>query len=235
MMKKWMVAACFVVLAAQADDAGAAKAVEERITAAAGALKSFRENATDTTRKLFDAAICIAVTPKRTPEQTTAGGLGFVSCREKPGAAWSQPAAIVIEGGGIYWPVVGADSAVVLLAMNLPAATHLAASRIIFSSEVDAVPGPTRPEQMPLLRHYPELFTYVSSPRGVSAVQLAGATWSEDTSVNASIYGRTQSNRAVLQLSAATPVLLSVEELRGALPPSGAGVIQKEAVTAKRQ
>ncbi|MES1261437.1 MAG: hypothetical protein ABUS49_06840, partial [Acidobacteriota bacterium] len=108
MTGKLAVLTYLAALAVQGGDQLPKNTAEDRLARSGAALQNFRENATDATRKLFDAAVCVVVAPRRADEETTFGVHGFLSCRTPPATAWSDPAAILIEGGGVYWPVVGA-------------------------------------------------------------------------------------------------------------------------------
>ncbi|MES1256989.1 MAG: YSC84-related protein, partial [Acidobacteriota bacterium] len=116
--------------------------------------------------------------------------------------------------------------------MNRPAASRLQAARIVFSSDVDALPGPVRQEQIPLLRADPEIFVYKSSVAGVAGLQIAGATMSEDIEENAAVYGKKLNSVAILKGTGQGRSLTAVERFLAALPMSTAGVSSKESASA---
>ena len=108
---------------------------EERVTKSALALRTFREAATESTRTLLDHALCIIVAPRRDPDQGAANMNGFASCRPSLSGDWSDPAAILIEGGGIFWPVYSTRIDVILLATNSSTAAQFKHSELVLGAD----------------------------------------------------------------------------------------------------
>jgi lipid-binding SYLF domain-containing protein len=123
-----------------------------------------------------------------------------VSCRPDRGGAWSNPAAIAIEGGGTFWPVVGSEIDLILLATNRLAASRFGDSEAMLGSgNLGTIPGPVREDQMPRLNTYPVVFAYQQSSAGIGGINISGATMKEDQASNAVLYGKELSNQAILE------------------------------------
>lgn len=209
--------------------------VEMRLARSATALRMFRESAPETAQKLFDSAVCIVIAPRRIPAETTSGAAGFLSCRSDPNRRWSSPAAIQIENGGVVWQVAGVEMDVILLAPNRVSASRLEASSVILSADVNALPGPVRPDQIPPLNQYPVLFAYENLSGGISGIHLGGATLSEDRSANAVIYGKEMSTVAVLKRNTKERSPIDVDGFLAALPVSSAeAAIRIKTITESR-
>src|SRR5579862_7121732 len=88
------------------DDDASPSSAENRLAKSAVALRTFQENVSDPARMLLNNAHCLGIAPRHDRGQSAADAKGFVSCRQNRDAAWSIPAAIVISGGGPFWPVV---------------------------------------------------------------------------------------------------------------------------------
>ena len=201
--------------------------VETRLARSATALRMFRESAPATAQKLFDSAVCVVITPRRIPAETTSGAGGFLSCRSAPGRGWSSPAAILIENGGVVWQVAGVGMDVILLAPNRVSASRLEASTVILSADVNALPGPVRPDQIPPVNQYPVLFAYENLSAGISGIHLGGATLTEDRSANAVIYGKELSTVAVLKRNTKERSPIEVDDFLAALPVSSTEAAMK--------
>jgi lipid-binding SYLF domain-containing protein len=198
-------------------------AAENRLVKSAAALQTFRENASDATRRLLDNAQCIAVTPRRDRGQSSADARGFVSCRQSRDEAWTHPAAIVISGGGTFWPVVGNEIDLIILSMYGSTASHFGdREEMLGTPNLLTRPGPVRQDQVPRL-HYPLVLTYQQSTAGIAGIDLAGATVGEDRATNAVLYGKALSNLAILGRNGGGQRPIAVELFLAALPQSISG------------
>src|SRR3954466_11646248 len=69
---------------------------------------------------LLDKSHCIVIVPSLKKGAFIVGakyGKGFLSCR-KPGAGWSAPGTIRVEGGSFGLQIGGSESDVIMLVMN---------------------------------------------------------------------------------------------------------------------
>ena len=135
--------------AALTDDDALKGPVRERLARSASALQSFRGSPSESVQKLVDRALCILVAPRSNPEVSAAEVNGFASCRPGLEGAWSNPAAIVIEGGGIFWPVFGSRIDVILLTTNQSTASRFSDPEGLLGADPATRPGPVRLDQMP--------------------------------------------------------------------------------------
>ena len=146
-----------------------------------------------------------------------------MSCRPDRGGAWSNPAAIVIEGGGTFWPVVGIEIDVIMLTTNPSTASHFRDPERVLGADPLTVPGPVRADQMPLRTGDPVIFVYQQSAAEMRGINIAGATMSEDKLTNALLYKKELSNSAILRKDGGGPSPAAVDPFLAALRASGAG------------
>jgi lipid-binding SYLF domain-containing protein len=197
---------------------------EKRLVKAAAALQTFRERAAGPARTLLERALCVGVAPRRDPDETASNEKGFFSCRPDRNAAWSNPAAIAIEGGGTFWRVSGVSFDLILLATNQATASHFADREgFLGSPNLGTVPGPVRQDQIPLLNNHTVLFAYEQSATGITGLNIAGASMSEDKATNSILYGRELTNLAIVRGSVGERRPAGVAVFLAALSSSGAG------------
>jgi lipid-binding SYLF domain-containing protein len=205
------------------DDGCFRSSAENRLAKSAVALQTFQENVSETTRTLLDNAHCIGVAPRRDPGQGGAGAKGFVSCRQNRDVAWSNPAAIVISGGGTFWSVVGTEIDLVILAMNQSTASHFGdRDGILGSPNLRIAPGSVGQNRVSL-RHYPFILAYQQSTTGFGGIDIAGSAVTEDRATNAVLYRKELSNLVILSRNGGGPRPPSVELFLAALSPSISG------------
>jgi lipid-binding SYLF domain-containing protein len=205
------------------DDDSSRSTAENRLAKSAAALRTFQENAYEPMRTLLDNAHCIGVAPRRDRGQSGADAKGFVSCRQNRNAAWTNPAAIVISGGGTFWPVVGAEIDLIILAMNQSTVSHFGDREgMLGSPNLRTTPGPVRQDQVPR-RNYPSILAYQQSTAGIGGIDIAGAAVSEDRATNTVLYGKELSNLAILSGNGRGPGPISVELFLAAFSSSISG------------
>jgi lipid-binding SYLF domain-containing protein len=205
------------------DDDASRISAENRLAKSAAALRTFQENVSDAARMLLNDAHCIGVAPRRDRGQSAADTKGFVSCRQNRDAAWTNPAAIVISGGGTFWPVVGTEIDLIILAMNQSTASYFGdREEMLGSPNLHTTPGPVRQDQVPL-RNYPLILAYQQSAAGIGGIDIAGAAVSEDRGTNAVLYGKELSNLAILRRNGGGQSPISVELFLAALSSSISG------------
>jgi lipid-binding SYLF domain-containing protein len=193
-------------------------ATAERLNRAASALQEFRRNATATTRKLFDSAQCIVIAPRRLPEESATGAPGFLTCR-RGAEAWTNPAAVNIADGGVVWSFAGTQMDIVILAENPGAAAALRSKDVMFGVDPAIQPGPLTEDQIrPQPASAPLLFSYEQSAEGIRAIQLGGATLSQEPVANAALYGKQLNTPGVFALKAANTKSASLSSFLSALP-----------------
>ncbi|HWE50784.1 MAG TPA: YSC84-related protein [Bryobacteraceae bacterium] len=193
---------------------------EQRLTKSAEALQSFRRAAPDAAQKLLDQAICVGVLPRRDADQTDAAEKGFVSCRSGIAAAFSDPAAISIRGGGVYWPVAGQAMDLILMTIDPSMISVFSSAEELLGTDARTAPGALQADQASQQSRDAVILTYEQSSTGISGINIAGSTIGEDRATNAALYGNDLSNSAILTRRAAKKSA-AVEAFVGALPGSG--------------
>jgi lipid-binding SYLF domain-containing protein len=183
-------------------------------------LQAFRSTASDPARKLLDRAGCIGVLPRRDPAQSGVDAKGFVSCRANRDGAWSNPAAIAISGGGIFWPVLGARIDLIMLTTNRSIASYFDHPEALLGANPLTSPGPVLPDQPEMRNTDGVVFGYEQSATGIAGIDIAGATLSEDKATNAVLYGKELSNAAILRPNASVESLIAVDQFLAALSDS---------------
>jgi lipid-binding SYLF domain-containing protein len=238
MMPRLAAWALFSGLAWQSSAAKIPEATTDRMTvarlaASSTVLAQFREKAPETMRAFLDAALCIGVAPRRPQGGVGGGARGFMSCRASKGAVWSNPAAFLVEGGGVAWDVVGADFDLLVVATNQEAAVTLAGPRVLLSADVESEPGPTRPDQLlPRMNEYPTIFVWQKTDEGIMGIRIGGATITEDQTGNAALYGKVLGTAAVLRANRGERRGDAVGRFVAGLPPAATADASRKPVLA---
>jgi lipid-binding SYLF domain-containing protein len=196
---------------------------ENRLANAATALQTFRKDASEPVRMLLENALCIGVAPRRNSEETAADARGFVSCRPSGAASWSSPAAIVIAGGGIFWPVYGSRIDAIVLTANRTVASRFSQPRNLLGVDLAVRPGGVQLDQFPKLIGDPVIFAFGQSDEGISPLNLDGGTISEDRAANAVLYGKELTNLAVLSGKGGGQNPIAADSFLAALPSLTSG------------
>ncbi len=153
---------------------------------------------------LLDKSVCVVVVPDLKKAAFIVGGKygrGFFSCRSKSGVGWSAPAAVRIEGGSFGLQIGGSETDVVMLVMNQRGADRLLSSKFTLGGDASVAAGPVGRTAQAETDAYmtAEILTW-SRSRGVFAgLSLSGATLRQDLDVNRDIYGKTLTNREIVQ------------------------------------
>src|SRR5713226_4850331 len=93
---------------------------------------------------LLGKAHCIVIVPGLKKGAFIIGakyGKGYVSCR-KPGAGWSAPGTVRVEGGSVGLQIGGSESDVIMLIMNGRGASKLLSSKFTLGGEGEVAAGP---------------------------------------------------------------------------------------------
>jgi lipid-binding SYLF domain-containing protein len=158
---------------------------------------------------LLDKSHCIVIVPSLKKGAFIVGakyGKGFLSCR-KPGAGWSAPGTVRIEGGSFGLQIGGSESDVIMLVMNERGAAKLLSTKFTLGGEGAVAAGPVGREATAQTdaAMRAEILSW-SRARGVFAgISLQGATLREDLDDNNIIYGKKYSNKDIVQTGIAVP------------------------------
>jgi len=159
---------------------------------------------------LLDKAHCAVVVPdlKKAGFIVTAKyGKGFITCRQSGSKAWSSPAAIRIEGGGVGFQIGASETDLVMLVMNDSGAKRLMASQFTLGGEGEVAAGPVgrSASAQTDAKFAAEILSW-SRSRGVFAgVSLSGATLREDKDDNAELYGSKLTTEQVINRKEPVP------------------------------
>jgi lipid-binding SYLF domain-containing protein len=152
---------------------------------------------------LLDKAKCIVVIPGMKKVGFIFGakyGSGFAVCR-RPGAGWSAPAAMRVEGGSVGFQIGASETDIVLLVMNDGGMRHLLSDKFTIGGEATAAAGPIGRDaaaQTDAMMNA-EMLSY-SRARGLFAgISLEGATLRPDADSDHELYGRDVTNHEILQ------------------------------------
>jgi lipid-binding SYLF domain-containing protein len=219
MTKQWAIALSAVLaLAAAATpalaDARAEKAkasTDMRLTAAEQVFQEIMATPDKSIpQSLLDKAQCVVVVPGLKKGAFIVGGeygKGFFSCRNANGQGWTAPGAVTVAGGSFGFQIGGEETDVVMLIMNKRGEDRLLSSQFTIGADASAAAGPVGRSTSANTDAYmtAEILSW-SRSRGVFAgVSLQGATVKENMGDNRALYGKTVTNREVIQGGATAP------------------------------
>jgi SH3 domain-containing YSC84-like protein 1 len=150
-------------------------------------------------------ADCIAVIPgfKKGAAVVGAGyGRGFVSCRN--GNNWSAPGAITFEAGTLGVQVGAEEIDIVILSLDKGRRPKLLSDRFTIGADAAAAWGNGKSaHEDPNAK----IIFYGHTKGAFAGFGLDGATLKPDTSGNKSLYGKTVSNKEIVDGGAVTPTI----------------------------
>jgi lipid-binding SYLF domain-containing protein len=152
---------------------------------------------------LLDKAECIVVVPGVKKIAFVGGGKfgrGFLACR-KPGAGWSAPAGVRVEGGSVGFQIGVSETDVLMLVMNKHGADRLLSSKFTLGGDASVAAGPVGRSATAETDAYmsAEILTW-SRSRGIFAgLSLSGATLRQDLGTNQNLYGKPLLNKQIVQ------------------------------------
>jgi lipid-binding SYLF domain-containing protein len=162
---------------------------------------------------LLDKAECVVIIPGLKKGAFIVGakyGKGFFSCR-RPGAGWSAPAAVKVEGGSFGFQIGGSETDVVMLVMNQGGVKKLLSSKFTVGADASAAAGPVGRTSSAATdaQMHAEILTY-SRARGLFAgVSLEGATLRPDEDWNSELYGKPLTNQEIVMGNIPPPAAAS--------------------------
>jgi SH3 domain-containing YSC84-like protein 1 len=153
---------------------------------------------------ILDKSQCVVVVPGLKKAAFVVGakfGRGFLSCRHANGVGWSAPGAVRVEGGSFGFQIGGSETDVVMLVMNQRGADRLLSSKFTLGGDASVAAGPVgRTAQADTDAYMTAQILTWSRSRGVFAgVSLSGATLRQDLDSNKAIYGKTATNREIVE------------------------------------
>ncbi|MDX2267799.1 MAG: lipid-binding SYLF domain-containing protein [Bryobacter sp.] len=160
-------------------------------------------------QELLDKSECAIVVPGLKKAAFVFGGKfgrGYFVCR-KAGGGWGSPASIRMEGGSFGFQIGGSEMDVVLLVMNKKGADRLLSNQFKLGGEASAAAGPVGRTSTASTDAYmtAEMLSY-SRSRGVFAgISLEGSTVRQDLDANRRLYGKTLTNKEIIETNPAGP------------------------------
>lgn len=199
---KFLTLLCILTLAApawaQSDD-------EKRLTAAGEVLREIMQTSDKAIpQELLEKSQCAVVIPGLKKGAFIVGGKfgkGYFVCRKADGQGWGSPATVRVEGGSVGFQIGGSESDVILLVMGKKGADRLISSQFKLGGEASVAAGPVGRTSSAQTDAYltAEILSY-SRSRGVFAgVSLEGSTLRQDLAANKSLYGKTMTNKEIVE------------------------------------
>jgi lipid-binding SYLF domain-containing protein len=153
---------------------------------------------------LLEKAECAVIVPGLKKGAFIIGGKfgrGFFVCRNTKGPGWGSPAAIRVEGGSIGFQIGGAETDVILLIMNRRGADRLLDSKFTLGAEASVAAGPVGRDASARTdaTMRAEILSWSRQRGAFAGLALQGATLRQDLDVNKSVYGKTMTNREVVE------------------------------------
>jgi SH3 domain-containing YSC84-like protein 1 len=169
---------------------------------------------------LMDKARCVVVVPGMKKAGFVIGakyGRGFASCRRESGVGWTAPAAMRVEGGSVGFQIGGSETDVVLLVMNHGGMKRLLSDKFTLGGEATAAAGPVGRDASAQTDAVmkAEMLSYSRSRGLFAGVSLDGATLRPDEETNREMYGKSITNREILEGDVTAPA--AAEPFRHAL------------------
>ena len=160
---------------------------------------------------LLAKANCLVVVPGVKKAAFLVGakyGKGFMVCRTKSNHGWGAPASIRMEGGSFGFQIGASETDVVMLVMESSGKNSLLKSKFTLGGDISVAGGPvgrsSSAETDAQMRA--KLLSYSRSRGAFAGVALNGATLRQDLDDNHDLYGRTLSNRQIIDGHVATPL-----------------------------
>jgi lipid-binding SYLF domain-containing protein len=159
---------------------------------------------------LLHKAQCVGIVPNLKRAGFIVGakyGKGVITCRT--GSGWSGPSEIRIEGGSIGFQIGAGETDVIFVVTNKSGEEKLMSDKFTVGGDASAMAGPvgrsTTAETDAMM--HAEILSW-SRSRGVFAgVSLEGATMTPDREDNSKLYGRSVSQREILEGRAPAPAV----------------------------
>jgi SH3 domain-containing YSC84-like protein 1 len=205
---KFLTLVCMLSLAtsawAQSDD-------EKRLTAAGEVMREIMQTKDKSIpQELLEKSECAVVIPGLKKGAFIVGGKfgkGYFVCRKADGQGWGSPATVRVEGGSVGFQIGGSDTDVILVVMNKRGANRLISSQFKLGGEASVAAGPVGRTSSAQTDAYmsAEILSY-SRSRGVFAgVSLEGSTLRQDLAANKSLYGKTMTNKEIIEGNPTAP------------------------------
>ncbi|MFN7542298.1 MAG: lipid-binding SYLF domain-containing protein [Acidobacteriota bacterium] len=189
-----------------------AQSNEEKRLKAAGEILSEIMQVSDKAipQELLDRAECAVIIPSLKKGAFVIGGKfgkGFFTCRNASSQGWGSPAGVRVEGGSLGFQIGGSENDVILLVMNKKGAARLLNNQFKLGGEASVAAGPvgrTSSAQTDILLTA-EILSYSRSRGAFAGLSLEGSTLRQDLDVNKELYGKTLTNKEIIETAPSAP------------------------------
>jgi lipid-binding SYLF domain-containing protein len=169
---------------------------------------------------LLDKSQCVVIIPGMKKAAFILGGKygrGFFTCREKGGTGWAAPAAVRIEGGSFGLQIGGSETDVIMLVMNERGVQRLLSSKFTLGGDASVAAGPVGRTATAETDAYmtAQILTWSRSRGLFAGISLSGATLRQDLDSNRALYGKTMTNKEIIESGVKAPA--SAADLIGLL------------------
>ena len=159
---------------------------------------------------LLDKSQCVVVIPGMKKAAFLIGGKfgrGFFACRAKGGNGWGAPAAVRIEGGSFGLQIGGSETDVIMLVMNERGAQRLLSSKFTLGGDASVAAGPVGRTATAETDAYmtAQILTWSRSRGLFAGISLSGATLRQDLDANRALYGKTMTNKEIIDSGVQPP------------------------------
>jgi lipid-binding SYLF domain-containing protein len=172
-------------------------------------------------QELLETAQCAVIVPGYKKGAFLFGasyGKGFMVCRDqKKETSWSAPGAVRLEGGSFGLQIGFNDTDVVMLVMNRSGEDHLLSSQFTLGADASVAAGPVgrMAKADTDATMHAQVLSWSRSHGVFAGISLNGSTLREDLDDNRALYGRTVTNREIIEKGLPAPP--AAKELLAAL------------------
>jgi SH3 domain-containing YSC84-like protein 1 len=216
-MSKCFIRSCWigVIVALAAGTPAWADTAAERLTQSAMVLDEIMK-APDQgiPEDLLRSAYCVVIVPGVKNVAFVVGGKygrGFAVCRTDNKAAWGPPAAVRIEGGSFGLQIGGSATDVVMLVMDQRSVNGLLSSKFTLGGGAEVAAGPVgrSGSAQTDATFQAKILSYSRSRGAFAGLALTGATLRQDLDENKSMYGRSVTNKQIVEGAVMPPAAAS--------------------------
>jgi SH3 domain-containing YSC84-like protein 1 len=151
---------------------------------------------------LMEKAQCIVIVPDLKKAAFVVGakyGKGVISCRMSNGH-WSAPGSVRIEGGSVGFQIGASEADLVLLVMSKRGAEKLLGDQFTLGAEGEVAAGPVGRDATAQTdaRMSAEILSWSRTHGVFAGLSLQGATLRQDLKDNEELYGKSVTNREIV-------------------------------------
>jgi len=185
---------------------------EERFADSVDVLKAATGEAGGIPNDLINKAYCVVVVPGLKHGGFIVGaryGKGYVSCRKQNGNGWTAPGTVIVEGGSFGFQIGAAENDVLMFIMNKKGMQDLFRTKFTLGGDASVAGGPVGRSASADTSGFlaAEIITWSRSHGLFAGVALKGATLRPDEENNKDLYGKSLTNREILEGNVMVPAV----------------------------